>query len=512
MTKKYENISLEEKVGQLLMFAFQGDSYNEQLDMQIRKLKVGGIIYFSRNIKNKEQVQRLNEKIKQNAKKPPFIAIDQEGGIVQRIVEGMPLFPGAMAISASQMDNYDVCYEVGKELRSIGFNVNFAPVADCNNNPLNPVINSRSYSDDPKVCGWYASRAAQGFQDALILPTSKHFPGHGDTKVDSHLSLPKVDKSIEELEKMEFIPFQETINNGIEGIMASHILYPALDDKFPATLSKKIITGILKEKMGFKGLIVTDSLTMGAIYNTYSHREIVRYACNAGIDLLVFCGKADINEQIDIYNSFIEEVKIGNIPMERIDESYEKIIRLKEKYINSKQTEVEYKKGLGKLISEKSITLVKNENVLPLDKKNRILVISPKIKVFTLVDNDNVNYLSLGEVFNAHELICDELIYEENDDIIKKVIDIQKNYDKIILGTYNVRQNGFESKLFKNLQKEKTIVVSLRSPYDILYLDDVKCYICIYETSKLSFESLTKCLINNKFEGKLPVQLYKEEF
>ena len=127
MTKKYENISLEEKVGQLLMFAFQGDSYNEQLDMQIRKLKVGGIIYFSRNIKNKEQVQRLNEKIKQNAKIPPFIAMDQEGGIVQRIVEGMPPFPGAMSISASQMDNYDVCYEVGKELRSIGFNVNFAP-------------------------------------------------------------------------------------------------------------------------------------------------------------------------------------------------------------------------------------------------------------------------------------------------------------------------------------------------------------------------------------------------
>lgn len=511
MRKKYDNITLEEKIGQLLMFAFQGDSYNDQLETQIKKLNVGGIIYFSRNIKSKEQVKELNQKIKQNAKIPPFIALDQEGGIVQRIVEKMPAFPGAMAISASQMDNYDVCYEVGKELRSIGFNVNFAPVADCNNNPLNPVINSRSYSDDPKVCGWYASRASQGFQDALILPTSKHFPGHGDTKVDSHLSLPMVDKTIDELEKMEFVPFQETIKNGIDGIMASHILYPALDDKFPATLSQKIITGVLKEKMGFKGLIVTDSLTMGAIYNTYSHREIVRYACNAGIDLLVFCGKADINDQIDIYNSFIEEVKIGNIPLERIEESFEKIMALKEKYINLEPTEINYKKDTGRLISEKSITLVKNNNVLPINKKDKVLVISPKIKVFTLVDNDNVNYLSMGEVFKENCLNCDEIIYEENDDIIKKIIDIQKNYDKIILGTYNVRQNGYESILINNLQKEKTIVVSLRSPYDILYLDGVQSYICIYETSKLSFESLTKCLLNNKFEGKLPVQLYKEE-
>ena len=511
MKKNYDNITLEEKIGQLLMFAFQGDSYNNQLETQINKLNVGGIIYFSRNITSKEQVKELNEKIKTRAKIPPFIALDQEGGIVQRIIDDMPLFPGAMAISASQMDNYDVCFEVGKELRNIGFNVNFAPVADCNNNPLNPVINSRSYSDNPKVCGWYASRASQGFHDALILPTSKHFPGHGDTKVDSHLSLPMVDKPIDELEKIEFVPFKETINNGIDGIMVSHILYPALDDKFPATLSKKIITGILKEKMGFKGLIVTDSLTMGAIYNTYSHREIVRYACNAGIDLLIFCGKADINDQIDIYNSFIEEVKIGNIPLERINESFEKIMALKEKYINSDPKEINYQKNTGKIISEKSITLVKNDNILPINKKDKLLVISPKIKVFTLVDNDNVNYLSMGEVFKENGLDCDEIIYEENSDIIKKVIDIQKNYDKIILGTYNVRQNGYESILVKSLLKEKTIVVSLRSPYDILYLDGVKSYICIYEASKLSFESLTKCLLNNKFEGKLPVQLYKEE-
>ncbi len=503
-------ITLEEKIAQLLMFAFHGQEYNDQIDYLVKNLKIGGLIYFSRNFTNKEISYQLNKKIQAEAKIPLFLSLDQEGGIVQRIIKDMTPFPGAMAVSASQESNYELCYAVGRDLKKMGFNMNFAPVADVNNNPLNPVINSRSYSDDQVVCGEYVINAAKGFQDAQVIPTAKHFPGHGDTSVDSHVSLPKVDKSLDKLEKTEFVPFEMAIKSGIEGIMVSHILYPAIDSKYPATLSKNIITNVLKEKMGFEGLIVTDSLTMGAIYNNYSPNEIVRLACNAGIDLLVFCGKADLEEQKNIFRGFVEEVKKGNIPMERIDESFNKIIKYKEKYIlnssNDSKKDIDGIK-IGKDISHKSITLVKDDSLLPI--KDKILVIFPKIKVFSLVDNDNQEYDTLGKILNENKIACDEVIYEENEDIIKKIIDNNKKYDKIILATYNVRKNDYQEKLWEGLKtiRAKIIVVSMRSPYDIMYLEGVKTYICIYETSTLAFNSLAKCLLENKFYGKLPVKL-----
>lgn len=503
------NITLEEKVAQLLMFAFHGKEYNNHIKSLVQELKIGGIIYFSRNFENKEVTRKINEKIQSEAKIPLFLSLDQEGGIVQRIIKDMTPFPGAMAVSASQESNYELSYAVGRDLKKIGFNMNFAPVADVNNNPLNPVINSRSYSDNPVICGEYVINAAKGFQDAQIIPTAKHFPGHGDTSVDSHVSLPRVDKSYKELENTEFIPFEMAINAGIEGIMASHILYPAIDSKYPATLSKKIITDVLKSKMGFKGLIVTDSLTMGAIYNNYTPNEVVRLACNAGIDLLVFCGKADIEEQKNILKAFIEEVKIGNIPMSRIDESFNKIIKYKEKYILNKDIDYADINGIsiGTKISNKSITLVKDNSLLPL--KGKTLVIFPTIKVFSLVDNDNQEYDTLGKILKENKVDCDEIIYDENSDIVKKVIDNNEKYDKIILATYNVRKDDYQEKLWNELKqvREKIIVVSMRSPYDIMYLEDVKTYICIYETSTLSFTSLAKCLYENKFYGKLPVKL-----
>lgn len=511
--KNINEYTIEEKVAQMLMFAFHGTEYSDSLNKLITELKIGGIIYFSRNITSLKQTKELNQMMQKNSETPLFIAIDQEGGIVQRVIEGMTIFPGQMAVCASNMSNYDLCYSVGEDLRNIGFNMDFAPVADCNNNPRNPVINSRAFSDNPITCGKYTISGSQGFQDAKIISCAKHFPGHGDTSVDSHLSLPIVNKEIDKLEKCEFVPFKMAIDSGIVGIMASHILYKEIDDKFPATLSKKVITDLLKNKLGFKGLIVTDSLTMGAIYNNYTKNEVVRLAANAGIDLLVFCGKADLNEQIEIYNAFVEEVKIGNIPIERINESFEKIMKLKEKYITNKDIRNKFTKeekiNIGKEISEKSITLVKNENqdILPILNKNKVLVISPVIKVFSLVDNDdNNNYYTIGKSLKAKGIDCDEIIYEENSDILKKCMDFQKKYDKIILATYNVRENDYQKLLFDNLDHNKTIVVSMRSPYDILYLNDVKTYICIYETSKIAYESLTKCLLNNKFFGLLPVK------
>lgn len=506
-----KDLTLEEKVGQLLMFAFHGTEFNDQLLKQINDLKVGGVIHFGRNIIDVEQAKKLNKDIQNNAKIPLFIGIDQEGGTVQRIINGITPFPGAMAISSSKESNYEISKYVGNDLRMMGYNMNFAPVGDVNNNPNNPVINSRSYSDNPEVCAKYVIDGSKGFQDSGVIPTCKHFPGHGDTSVDSHVSLPTVNKDYKQLESMEFLPFERAVKAGIEGIMASHILYPAIDDKYPATLSKSIITDILKEKLGFKGMIVTDSLTMGAINQNYTHREIVRLAVNAGIDLMIFCGKADINDQIDIYNCLLDEVKIGNIPMTRVDESVNKILNYKNKYIVNNDFNIDVSKkqktNLGRFLSRKSITLVKENKFLPLE--DNTIIIFPKIKLFSLVDNADQEYVSLGNVFKKYNKKFDEIIYNEESDIYNN-IDKINNYNKIILCTYNVQLDDYQSKLWKKLDKNKTLVVSMRSPYDIKNLEklqNVENYICIYEATQLALESLVETLIDNTFYGIIPVKL-----
>lgn len=502
---RVENLTLEEKVGQMLCFAFHGTEYNEQLDTQIKKLKLGGVIHFARNIINIEQVKKLNQDIQDNAEIPMFIGTDQEGGMVLRVTDGITPFPGAMAFSASGESNYNVCKNVGNDLKYLGFNMAYAPVGDVNNNPLNPVINSRSYSDDPDLVSKYVIDGFRGFQDSLVIPSAKHFPGHGDTSVDSHLSMPTVDKEYSELEKVEFVPFKKAIDAGIDGIMAAHVVYPAIDDIYPATLSKKVITGILKEKMGYKGLIITDSLTMGAINNNYTKGEIVELAANAGIDILIFCGRADINDQIEIYNEFLERAKDGRISIDRINESVEKILKYKEKYQiitlpEKLSDESAHKEAID--ISRKSVTLDFDTLGITKKKTSNQLILFPEIKLSSLVDNDKNGYKTLGSFMG-----CDEILFNDELNNLQQIIEKSEKYDKIIMCTYNVKKNDYYVKLFDSLDKNKTIVVSMRSPYDYMYLQDLNAYICIYEATNLSLSSLAECLnFQCEFKGKLPIK------
>ena len=505
-----ENLTLEEKVGQMLCFAFHGTEYNEQLEKQIKELHVGGVILFARNITSNDQVKKLNDDIQKNAQIPLFIGTDQEGGMVLRITEGITPFPGAMSFAASGRSNYNVCKYVGNDLKHLGFNMAFAPCADVNNNPYNPVINSRSYSDDPKVVSKYVTDSFKGFQDSLVIPTAKHFPGHGDTSVDSHVSLPTVDKTLEQLENLEFVPFKDAVDNGIDGIMASHVLYPAIDDIYPASLSKKIITGILKEKMGFEGLIVTDSLTMGAINDNYSKGEIVELAANAGIDILIFCGKADINDQREIFNEFVTRVKDGRISIDRVNESVKKILDYKSKYKVSElpenlSTEEEMQEAIE--ISLQSVTLAFDKNNLLENKSVNSLILFPEIKLSSLVDNDTNGYQSLGKFVNKDQ--NHEIIFNESLENLQEIIEKSSQYDKIIMCTYNVKENDYYVRLFNQLPKEKVVVVSMRSPYDCMYLEGLMGYICIYEATNLSLKSLSRRLEEGFKEpsGKLPVRI-----
>ncbi len=509
MKLELKSLTLEEKIGQMLMFAFHGTSYNSQLDEQIKEMHIGGVIHFARNVSSDPQeVKRLNSDIQKNSKYPVFIGVDQEGGMVVRVKDGISPFPGAMTISSTQKDCSNIYYDQGRELKELGYNIVFAPVADVNNNPHNPVIGSRSYSDDAKVVSKYVNMAQSGFGKANLLSTLKHFPGHGDTSVDSHLSLPKVSKDRKDLENVEFLPFKKAILNGCEGIMAAHIVYDSLDKDFPASLSKKIINDILRNEWGYQGLVITDSLTMGAIQSHYSYEEIIEKCVNASVDIMMFCGKADIIEQREIYETFLNLVKNGRIKEETIDKAVERIIRLKEKWFKENNdffdVDKAYKNALD--VFDNSVTIAFNSINPIINSCENVVIIFPEIKLMTLVDNDTKEYLSLGKYLpNCCEIIINERL--ENFDL---VLEKTKKCDKIIMATLNVSENDYQTKVFNSLDKEKTIVVSLRSPFDNMYLEGIKNYICLYEVSKYSLNSLGKCLKGEiEYKGQLPIKLVR---
>ena len=515
-----KQMTLEEKVGQMLGFAFHGTTYTEELKKQIEDMKVGLVIYFKDNCLTPEQVFNLNKEIYKNAKIPPFVSLDQEGGMVARVTEGITQSPGAMAISATNnpKNAYHLAYNMGKELQLLGFNFNFAPVGDINNNPKNPVINVRSYSEDPDIVSEYVVEAVNGYSDALMMSSIKHFPGHGDTAVDSHIGLPVVDFDEKRLYEMELKPFIKAKELGLPGIMVSHVMFTKYDDKYPATLSKKLVQGLLRDEIGYDGLVVTDSLTMKAVFNNYTLEEIVLNGFNSGDDILLLCGARDIKMQKEFADIAVRLAECGKIPMDVIDKAVTRILKYKEMFkvgqmadsFKEVETLINNKEAVkfSEKVSEESITeIVNNENLYPVTKDEKILVVFPLIKVVTLVEDENNNLMSLCDFMDIktdrHYMSIDPTEEEQNE--LLKIVD---NYDKIIYCSYNACFNKTQSDLINKLDQSKLIVCAIRTPYDLRVLPNVKAYLCSYEATPLSLASLAKVLTGKiKPLGTLPVTI-----
>mgnify|MGYP002551796138 FL=1 len=517
--KDIKNMTLKEKVGQMIGLAFSGDKYSPELKMQVEDIEAGLIIYFKDNCITPKQIFELNKEINKNAKIPPFIAIDQEGGMVARVTEGIVQSPGAMAISATnnKENAYILAKNMGIELRNLGFNFNFAPVGDVNNNPKNPVINVRSYSEDPNVVAEYMEEAVKGYHEAGLMTSVKHFPGHGDTAVDSHVGLPIVDFDKERLDKIELIPFKKVVDFNLPGIMASHVLYTKYDDKYPTTLSKKVITGLLREEMGFKGLVVTDSLTMSAVFDNFSLEEIVYNGFNSGCDILLLCGARNVQMQKEFAEIALRLAEEGKIPLSIIDAAVERILKYKREYrvgqmaecFDDIKVDLEQPKRMkfAEKVAEDSITVLKNNNhLLPLTKKDKILVVFPQIKVVTLVENDDNTLSCLADYMPFHvdkHYISIAPTEIEQTNLLKKT----NQYDKIVYCSYNANFNSSKADLINKIDKNKLIVVAVRTPYDINVLD-VPTYVCAYEATVLSFKALVKYLTGEiEAKGILPVSV-----
>lgn len=409
------NMSLREKIGQMIMPDFRqwivnGKTtdmtvLNDEIRDIIRDYDFGGIILFANNVKQTEQTTRLTNDLQQTAIEdknlPLLITIDQEGGNVTRLGTGTSL-PGNMALGATR--DVDAAYDagdiIGSELHSLGINVNFAPAVDINSNPNNPVIGERSIGSDPELVSKIALPLLKGMQDNNIATAVKHFPGHGDTATDSHVGLPLVNKTYEELKDFELVPFQAAADAGTDMIMTAHIQVPKIETEtaiskktgeeinIPATLSKALITGVIREKMNYNGVVVTDAMNMSAISDNFGEVDAVIRAMNADIDIClmptIIRQPSDVVKLDAIYNGVISAVQNGEISEETITDSAKRVVELKMKRgiidVDNYKTPVDEQinnamqivgsadhHARERIISQKAITVVKNENnLLPL--------------------------------------------------------------------------------------------------------------------------------------------------
>lgn len=326
------SMTLEEKIAQQLVLGFDGTGYNAALKRYSAR-KIGGVILFKRNIVNESQVTQLNRDIFHNATDiPMFIGIDQEGGRVNRLPASIQNIESAYTIGLSHDKQY--AYQqgryIGENVKRMGFNLDFAPVLDIWSNPVNKVIGDRSFGHDANTVSDMSRSFCRGINDSGIITSGKHFPGHGDTVADSHVTLPVSNKSLDELMKFELLPFKRHIDDGIDMIMVSHISFPSIDNNYPASISKEIVTNILKKRLGYKGVIISDDLNMGAISNRYSLNEAVVRGLQSG-ETIMLIGSDDVD--VDTLIQYVKSnVENGNIDKKIIDENNEKIIRLKLKY------------------------------------------------------------------------------------------------------------------------------------------------------------------------------------
>lgn len=353
---RMNEMSLEEKIGQLFVIDYQGETgYPVALDNLLRTVKPGGFILFKSNFSTVEGTKSLVKKIKETGTDPLLIGVDQEGGKVQRMLgleEEVSLIPSMYDVGKTKDPHLskEVARVVAEELRVLGINLDFAPVLDIYSNPKNTVIGTRSFGSDVDTVSTMGLSFAEGLQENGVIPVVKHFPGHGDTETDSHFDLPVVTKSKEELLAFELVPFRKAIEEDIEVIMIGHLMVPSIDESTPASLSKALITNVLKEELGFKGLVITDALNMGAITKNYTQEETLRMAINAGVDLLLMP-----KEPLKMVSKIQEMVEAGEISEERIDDSVRKILTLKYKrlmksndldssYLNSEEHQAVLKK------------------------------------------------------------------------------------------------------------------------------------------------------------------------
>lgn len=336
-----DKMSLNEKIGQMVIVGLDGTNLQADARKMIETYKVGGFILYKPNITSAEQTLKfLNQLKKANQPNPAalWLSTDQEGGRVSRMPEPYLKIPTAKEIGQKNSTAYatGIGQALGEEIKSVGFNLDFAPVMDINSNPNNPVIGDRSYGANADTVINNGTAVLKGIQSEGVAAVVKHFPGHGDTSVDSHLELPVVNKSLKQLEGFELLPFQAAVKQGTDMVMVAHLLIPKIDPDYPASLSKQMISDLLRDQLGYDGVVITDDLTMGGIVKHYGIAEAAVRSIQAGSDI-VLVGH-DVERETAVIKALQNAASSGKLTEQEIDQHVYRILQLKQKYKLSDKT------------------------------------------------------------------------------------------------------------------------------------------------------------------------------
>ena len=506
-----QTLSLEEKVGQLLMVQFHGEVANEDARTLIQDTKVGGIIYYdwANGLNSPQQVKTLSTSLQELTKSNPnpiplLIAVDQEGGVVARLKKGFTKFPGNKALGETGDPQLarSAALAMGQELLAVGINMNLAPVVDVNSNPRNPVIGVRSFGENPEAVIAFGQNALNGYKEAQIIATLKHFPGHGDVSVDSHEDLPIIDKPIEKLQQVELLPFSK-LADSTDAIMTAHILVPALDKDNCSTLSKKTLD-YLKNKIGFKGVIVSDSLVMeGVVKKCHTVDEAAIQALEAGCDILILGGKLLSGEKAGlelsvsniqrIHGSIINAIKSGRISEVRINEAVEKILSLKTRYIVSKNNNTPLEEAINtvahqaiaKEIASRALKITKKEgkSICAIHEK-KIVVFAPQLLKSNI---DETSLLRIGRSTNSCFFNLNPSSVE-----IETAKQCAKEADVLFICSYNAWKNPSQTILIQTLinTKKPVVLIVARDPLDALLFTEADLIFRTFSPAAPSIQSV----------------------
>ncbi|MFJ5773496.1 glycoside hydrolase family 3 protein [Streptomyces sp. NPDC093094] len=542
-------MTLEEKVGQLFVSRVHGHSATDpdQADRDanlrefgvgtaaelIAKYRLGGVIYFvwAHNTRDPRQIAGLSNGIQRASLDLPrglplLISTDQEHGIVCRVGKPATLFPGAMAVGAggSRTDARTLGRIAGKELRAMGIRQDYSPVADVNVNPANPVIGVRSFGADPAAVSRLVAAEVDGYQHSRVAATAKHFPGHGDTEVDSHYGFPTIRHTREQWETLDAPPFRAAIEAGIDSIMTAHILVPALDDSGdPATLSRPILTGILREELGYDGVVVTDALDMAGVRQKYGDDRVPVLALKAGVDQLLNPPKLDV-----AWNAVLKAVQDGELTEERLEESVLRVLRLKAKlglldepYVRPSGTDRAVGNGANLAaadrIAERTTTLLVNEGgLLPLSpgSHGRVLVLGADLASPSGTTGPPTGVLgaALGELGFTTTVMSTGTAPSAA--VIDRAVAAAGAADAVVVGTYNVSATSSQKVLVERLLATGLPVVAVaeRNPYDVAHLPGVRAYLAAYSWTDVELRAAARVIAGAaRPRGKLPVPVQRAD-
>ncbi|MFA5764914.1 MAG: glycoside hydrolase family 3 N-terminal domain-containing protein [Bacilli bacterium] len=520
-------LTLEEKIGQMLIFSYNGTSLTTDASNAISQYKLGNFIHMGYNVPDGITAglftTELQNKIVATTKIPGFICIDQEGGRVARLVNGGTRFIGNMAIAATNNPEnaYLVGEATGEELRNYGINFDLAPVLDVNNNPNNPVINNRSYSDNAITVSLFGQQMIAGLAESNVMGCAKHFPGHGNTSTDSHTSLPKITSTKEDLYAIELAPFISAIASGIDAIMTTHIIFSAIDKEYPATLSRAVLTDLLRDELGYQGIIVTDGMEMKAIADNYGVAQAAVLAVKAGADMLAY---TTMNNPITAHQAIKEAVINGEISEARINDSVRRILLKKVKYNlfdhylpsdDYQNYDLSAHQALNLAIAQQAVT-VHLGDFSGLDQTKTTLILSTKASL-TLEPNLSGSDNSFGSIASKYLRAegftkCDYLdISSLTTARVTELIQIAEGYQQVVIAIGDATSTQINLVNQISSKKDDLLVIGLNLPYDInKYAATVNHYLCIYEYSPIMVDAL-KRLLNGEYSpmGKTPIVLNK---